>query len=363
MRSKRNYILLFAFYLLHFSCFAQEQEVPLTVNATIHEALSKNPGLLNARIASTPDTLHLPVVDDFSYEGIYPSADYWTDNYVFINRSFAYAPPTIGVATFDGLDQYGNVYSLTPTASGACDTLTSKPINLFDDGAGHNYALSDSINLSFYYERKGVGDAPESTDSLVLQYYNTDSSKWYSQWKITGGTDITFTWVKLDLTDATFLRNGFRFRFINFGSKAGAADHFHLDYIALRPYDVNPIVDNAFVYNSPPLLQNYSAMPWRHYVSLNISTQSNELPGSVDLKLINNNGSSVHNDSVLVRCYDQYGGLIITDSRPTALSPNVSTLCNYSLNTKRYIDTLADDSASFDMVNFLQNNNDVKPGE
>lgn len=356
-------IICFSFILNGIFLFVngQEYETVLTSNPAIKEALLKQPELMNARIATTPDTLHLPLIDDFSYEDIYPSADYWTDRGVYINRSFGVNPKTVGVATFDGLNQFGNAYSSVATAIGSCDTLTSKPINLFDDGAGHLYVPADSINLSFYYQRKGLGDAPEPSDSLALQFYNPLTLQWVSKWKITGGADPNFVWVKISITDVSFLQNGFRFRFMSFGSKAGLADNFHLDYIALRAYDVSPIADNAFIYSSPPLLEHYSAMPWRHYASLSNFAQSNEIRQSVDLRLINNNGIGVYNDSVFTRFYDQYGSAIITDSNSISMTPNTSTLFNYTLNSQRYIDNTTNDSTTFDIVNYLKNNSDGNP--
>src|SRR4051812_16013479 len=98
-------ITLFTALLFSISVSAQEGLYPLRSNPTIKKYLQEHKGTGNAgnnkRIEST--SLTLPFVDDFSYEGVYPDANLWMDNYVFVNRDFPVDPPTIGVATFDGL--------------------------------------------------------------------------------------------------------------------------------------------------------------------------------------------------------------------------------------------------------------------
>ena len=78
--------------------------------------------------------LVLPFYDDFSYAGPYPNPSLWLDQYVFVNNTKGVAPPTIGVATFDGLNQFGYPYDSTVVSSGntiapphSSDTLTSTP--------------------------------------------------------------------------------------------------------------------------------------------------------------------------------------------------------------------------------------------
>ncbi|MFB0997575.1 MAG: hypothetical protein QMC28_02590, partial [Flavobacteriales bacterium] len=55
----------------------------------------------------------------------------WQDNFAFRNNDYGINPPTIGVVTFDGLNENGYPYNFTsPTAYGLADYLTSKPIFL-----------------------------------------------------------------------------------------------------------------------------------------------------------------------------------------------------------------------------------------
>ncbi|MEZ4758373.1 MAG: hypothetical protein R2810_01110 [Flavobacteriales bacterium] len=72
---------------------------------------------------------------------------YWEDDYAYISRTYPVDPPTIGVATFDGLDRTGFPYPVRcrPTAYGLADRLTSVPIGL-------SYQVSDSVYLSFFHQ-------------------------------------------------------------------------------------------------------------------------------------------------------------------------------------------------------------------
>ena len=90
-------------------CIAQERLVPMDFNPVIQQYLKQHGNeLLKSTVSA--DTLTLPFIDDFSEEGIYPSTERWTDKKVFINSDLARNMPTVGVASFDGLDEYGNAY-------------------------------------------------------------------------------------------------------------------------------------------------------------------------------------------------------------------------------------------------------------
>ncbi len=96
------------------------------------------------------DTLNLPFFDDFSAAKVYPDAARWTNHAVFVNPDFPVDPPSINVATFDGLDPQGNAYEgINGNIFGAADTLTSQAINL------SSFDPSDSLVLSFFYQAQG----------------------------------------------------------------------------------------------------------------------------------------------------------------------------------------------------------------
>ena len=72
----------------------------------------------------------LPFFEDFSNYTGYPDERLFSDKQAFVNNSYPIFPPTIGVATLDALNEYGEIYShLNETSKGA-DTLTSRCIRL-----------------------------------------------------------------------------------------------------------------------------------------------------------------------------------------------------------------------------------------
>jgi hypothetical protein len=167
--------LFFILLLFHLSVFAQQEVIiPLKYN----KALQHSTNIFLKRSAVI--NLDLPFIDDFSNNSQYPDQTKWLDQKVYVNRNFGLNAYSIGVASFDGLNEQGNPYNNSfANAQGGCDTLTSFPINLYTKpNGGGNYSLSDSIVLSFYYEKKGLGDAPEISDSLILDFYNPTSNTW-----------------------------------------------------------------------------------------------------------------------------------------------------------------------------------------
>lgn len=198
------------------------------------------------------------------------STTLWEDNHVFLNSNYQVNPPTIGVATFDGLNKDGYPYDFSSAFSyGIADYLTSKPINLKQDELGNPYGLSDSLYLSFYYQPQGLGNEPEVEDSLVLQFWAPGDSAWHSMWRVGGSIlDTNFKRVMIPIKQNKFLDDGFQFRFLNYASLSGSFDHWNLDYVYLDANrfagDTN-LQDAAFVYPVNSLLKNYTAMPWKHY--------------------------------------------------------------------------------------------------
>lgn len=265
--------------LFPFIVNAQEVLIPLSDNPIIKKHLIQNPGAQFRLASAIP--LDLPVIDDFSSVKVYPDPLIWSDNYVFINDDFPRNPLTVGVATFDGLDAEGNAYdNSVQTASGPCDTLTSQPVFLLTKPAsagGGQYTLADSITLSFYYQKKGWGDSPETTDSLVVEYLNASTGVWYKQWFATGGTsggqDSIWNRVELRILDVNYLQDGFKFRFRNFGARTGNLDQWHIDYVRLyKAYNNNTgqmdtsLVDVAFTQPGRSLLNNHTSIPWEHFI-------------------------------------------------------------------------------------------------
>jgi len=255
---------------------------PLHGNAQIMEyrkKLSKqsNAQLSNRTQSTSTVSLTLPFYDEFSYAGPYPDSTRWVHSQsVFVNHTKATAPPTLGVATFDGLDKYGYPYAdvVTSTTNSyiSSDTLTSMPIRLDSLPTSHvGYSPSDSIFLSFYFEGRGYYDKPEENDYLSLDFYNSTDSTWNQIWTHGGyqfDPDSTWHLVVIPMLDTAYFHKDFQFRFRNISSGAGDVDHWHLDVVSLKssPTRNDTIFpDHSFVYDLSSTLKNYSQMPYRQY--------------------------------------------------------------------------------------------------
>lgn len=190
-----------------------------------------------------------------------PSA-YWLDDFAYHNYRFAINPRTLGVVTFDGLDQNGFPYAIGTAISNYADFLTSKPIDLSQNSA------SDSVYFSFLYQPKGFGDMPEMGDSLVLEFYAKDLNQWKRVWSTNGAPTDIFKVGHVRLENPIYFKKGFQFRFKNYGGLSGALDMFHLDYVHLRSQSGiqdTLFKDFAFSYPIGSLLKTYTSVPWDHY--------------------------------------------------------------------------------------------------
>ncbi len=187
---------------------------------------------------------------------------FWLDRNVNHNFHYAFEPRTLGVVTFDGLDSFGYPYQMGSASTNYADYLTSKPINLSGVNGG------DSLYFSFLYQPQGYGDAPESSDSLVLEFYAKDYDQWKRVWSAAGEPLTPFKIGHLRIIDTLYFKNGFQFRFKNYGALSGSLDHFHLDYVHLRTmsgYQDTLFKDFAFVYPPGSLLKTYTSVPWDHF--------------------------------------------------------------------------------------------------
>lgn len=206
----------------------------------------------------------------------------WLDNHAYLNERFGFNPRSLGVVTFDGLDAFGYPYQIGTAITNYADRLTAKPLNL------GNLTAADSVYLSFLVQPEGLGDIPEQSDSLVLELYAKELDQWFRVWSINGDTTYSFKSVHIPIKDAKYFKKGFQFRFKNYGSLAGALDHFHIDYVHLRTqssWTDTLFKDFALVYPLNTLLKTYTSVPWDHY------KQSTENKMSDAFKVMVHNGS------------------------------------------------------------------------
>lgn len=189
----------------------------------------------------------------------------WQDDDVYVNGTYPIDPPTVGVATFDGLARTGYPYNFQVyTSYGRADHLTSVPIRLGTNLPG------DSIYLSFFYQAQGLsGDAEaQAQDSLLLEFYAPVEQTWYPVWGIPYSAPGPFQQVLVPVKELRYLHTGFQFRFVNKATLSGSFDHWHLDYVRLaaqRSYNDTRIVDMGYVYPESSILQTYTSIPFNRF--------------------------------------------------------------------------------------------------
>lgn len=197
----------------------------------------------------------------------------WVDNYAFWNTTFPILPPTIGVATLDGLNEFGLPYNNSiVNAFGSADVLTSKPIDL------SGLTNDSAVYLSFFYQMQGLGDSPDLNDSLMVEFRNEFDGSWVKVWSVSSSsvTSDDFIQAYINVRDTNliagprYLYSSFQFRFRNKASISGNNDHWHIDYVRLdknrSTEELDAIIrDVAFIYDFPNYLENYSQLPWKQF--------------------------------------------------------------------------------------------------
>jgi len=206
------------------------------------------------------DTLVPPFTDDFSYPSDKPSAALWQDAKVWVNDEMALFQNSLGVATFDGLNENGFAYKENALGSDSlADVLTSAYLDL--------QGLSN-VYLSFQLQEGGRGELPSNNDSIVVEYWSPVTADWTQVWGQKGsGTSGPFSSVILPVQGANYLQKGFRFRFAAYGARAGAYDIWNIDYVQLDK-DRNPsdtIITEPAIARAHPLIIGsgaYTSWPW-----------------------------------------------------------------------------------------------------
>lgn len=145
------------------------------------------------KIEQTPIN-EFPFLEDFNRPQIFPDPNKWADKSAYINYSYAINPPTIGVATLDGLDEYGMPYVYSDVFElRDADLLTSRPF-CFDELEEQ----IDDLYASFFFQPQGYGDYPNELDTLYFEVkdvrHTTDGiqyGRWKTLWKAVLALDTT----------------------------------------------------------------------------------------------------------------------------------------------------------------------------
>jgi hypothetical protein len=199
----------------------------------------------------------------------------WVDNYAYINRQYAYLPPSLGVATLDGLNAKGRPYNVSvPNSWGRADYLTSVKIDL------NGKRPLDSIYLSFFTQPQGFGDYPNPKDTLLVEFLDSMGT-WHPVYRVLHAEAR----IKLDSNlkfklhfipipeeifpgDPFYFHSNFQFRFSNYASLTGNNDHWHIDYVRMdagRNIFDTIVNDIAFQYDLPTILKNYTLLPAKQF--------------------------------------------------------------------------------------------------
>ena len=252
----------------------------------------------------------LPFFDDFSYDGPYPSRTYWLDRDVFVNRTLSDHAPSVGMASFDGLNPGGSPYD---NFRDVADRLTSRPIDLgdFDDG--------DGVFLKYYVSRKGLGNPPNALDSLVLEFRNEDGD-WEQVQSFAGYQSPpallqsdSFNYEFIGITQDRFLHEDFQFRFVNqVTSDGGYEDFWHVDYVRLAAGEGNDpeFPDVAFAEPPTKILARYAQMPYAQF----LENVDGEVGEDFRIELFNHFGQAQNIDDSAIRVRETTTGEVLGSS-------------------------------------------------
>jgi hypothetical protein len=317
---KAVFCFVFTAYFFLQTASAQIRIVPI-------ESFQKPAGSSKSTTAGARiQALKLPFFDDFATATEHPNPALWQPSNVYINNTLPINHPSINVATFDGLNADGIPYNFTDAnATGPTDTLTTNPIDL----AG--MTAVDAIFLSFYWQRKGLGELPDAEDSLRLQFLNS-AGTWETVWKQAGDTaSNNFTQSFVAVNQTRFLHAAFQFRFGAFGRTSGAFDSWHIDYIYMnRGRSATNLYIKDIATRQPVsfYLKRYSAMPLKQYL-LNPAAETADTIRTDIVNLFNNFNFTTYRavvkDQLTGAVLQQYQspseGIAALSSQPKVMKP------------------------------------------
>lgn len=262
-----NRLVFSIFFLLFVSTgFCQLILVPIQ-----KENPNKKSSLARTR---SVDPIMLPFWDDFSSvrSGYADSTKWQYGNSVWINSGMGINPPSLNVATFDGLDSLGKPYNVNDVlAKGFADKFISAPIRMDLPSASERSAIA----ITFFYQFQGNGEPPDAGDLLSLAFKN-NLGAWEVVWSIeNNGTLVKdkFIPVTIPITADKYFHDNFQFRFQNFARLSGPYDTWHVDYIYIgngksQTSPVYPLFpDRAISKPFTSLFSTYRAVPIKHFFS------------------------------------------------------------------------------------------------
>lgn len=219
--------------------------------------------------AGRTKAISLPFWEDFSQtRTAEPDKKKWfAGTRVRVNNAMAINPPSIGVATFDGVDSLGAPYKVNDVlAKGYADKLESTPIDLTVVAASER----NSVYLSYAYQMKGRGETPDNGDRLLVSFKDKDKA-WVAVDTIDNDgnllTDVFYSSF-IQVNDERFYHDAFQFRIQNFSRLSGAYDTWNVDYIYLnkgRSLSDTNFPDRTLSESFTNLFGPYRIMPISHF--------------------------------------------------------------------------------------------------
>lgn len=275
-------LVLAGVFLLSFSSVAQLKIYPHPHKSGNSKAFKKSHTTARSQ-EIVPKKL--PFWDDFSFTPVddttsalsnYPVDSLWVNNYtVWINNGLGVNPPSVNVATFDGLDSAFLPYSDQVLTNGLRDSLVSQAIKLGEPDV--TVGERNSVYLSFFYQWQGNGEAPDPADYLQVEFKN-DIGDWETVMTIFpkssfSRTEFYDTLIKVD--GDRFFHGLFQFRFKNYGRLSGPYDTWNVDYVYLnknRTISDSDFPDQAISSTLTSLFDKYRSIPYSHFLNTNSLT-------------------------------------------------------------------------------------------
>lgn len=256
--SKMKYLFTIVLSLQLFSGLGQLRLIPIQPKKTSNSYSSQ-------RNLNSSESLSLPFWDDFSWSNHTPDSLWMEGSDVYINSTTAINPPTLNVATFDGLNGQGQPHSTTISSTPiVADQLTSRLIDL------SNFSTGDNVALSFYYQKKGFGYEATSTETLSLYFSDSTSQDGWTLIEEFAASEVqdtsNFAYFSTHINEGKYLHDGFQFKLENTGNGAGPFDAWHVDYIYLNAQrtDINSdlvIEDQAISTHITSPIAPYTQVP------------------------------------------------------------------------------------------------------
>ena len=153
-------------------------------------------------------------------------------------------------------------------------------------------------------------------------------NNWVQVWRRAGSLSVPFQQFFIAVDDPQFFHSGFQFRFVNFTSLNLNDDVWNLDYVEMdvnRSFYDTTIGDIAFTNQPTSILATYTALPFKHFISSDLSAQQDAL--------VRNNYDVSQNFTMRHRAEEILGATnISTNSLPAfnAFAKSVATVSNPS---------------------------------